>query len=214
MEHEFQPPMVGLLGCDREIFARVWGRVSPETGEGCPIQVLPPERVHTPSAEAPAPVAVPPRPPVDEPCPEEPNPGDVPCLGMAAADHNSLLQTCIRHELEDWRTYQTLARHSSGVAARTLAALAADEHRHAKRLSAAYFLISGVRFLPEVPMSRWGGSLLAALRRQFWAEQHGAAGYLSAAEESEDLCLAALYRDLAGEEAAHADLLRALVEQI
>ncbi len=145
MEHDPQQPALGMLGCDREVFARVWGRVAPGSGEGCPIEVLPP----------------------------------------------------------------------TGTAARSLSSMAADERRHAKRLSAAFFLISGVRFLPETqPISRPICGLMGSLRERFWEEQHGAAAYLASAEEAADPCLAALYRELAAEEGAHADLLRAMVERM
>ncbi len=219
MEQESQAPMLGMLGCDRDTFARVWARVSPVEREGCPIQVLPPEGT-TLSTPVPAPVSTltpapaPPRPQADCLGNDDPHPGDVPCLGLSASDHNTLLQAYIRHELLDWRTYQALARRAGGTSARTLAAIAADEHRHAKRLSGAYFLISGIRFFPDTPMPKPGGSLMGAIRERFWEEQHGAAAYLAAAEETADQCLAALYRELAAEEAAHADLLRALVERM
>lgn len=220
MEYE---PQLGMLGCDREVFAKVWARVAPNSGEGCPIQVLPPEPLSPAVPAVPVVPAVPIAPAVSSPSPaprvdtlgeDDPGPGEVACLGAAAGDHGALLQSFIRHELEDWRTYQALARRGGGMASRTLSAMAADERRHARRLSAAYFLIAGIRFLPETPPARREGSFFGALRNRFWEEQHGAAAYLSAAEETDDLCLAALYRDLAGEELAHADLIRSLVEQL
>ena len=212
MEHDPQQPALGMLGCDREVFARVWGRVAPGSGEGCPIEVLPPT-----GAPAPLPAAqpAPPDSAGDRPGCDEPEQGDVPCLGRAGADHAALLQEYICHELADWRTYQALARRATGTAARSLSSMAADERRHARRLSAAFFLISGVRFLPETqPISRPICGLMGSLRERFWEEQHGAAAYLASAEEAADPCLAALYRELAAEEGAHADLLRAMVERM
>ena len=207
MENQPRQPLVGMIGCDRDVFARVWSRVSPGPGDACPIEVLPPR----------APVrSVPPSPaPVDVPWEDDPAPSDVPCLGRAGEDHGELLQDFIRHELEDWRTYQALAARASGQNARTLAAISADERRHARRLSAALFLISGIRFLPEIPAVRQPRSAFwAALRQRFWEEQHGAALYSAAAAEAADPCLATLYRELSAEEAAHADLLRAMVERM
>lgn len=209
MEQEPRQPLVGMLGCDRDVFARVWSRVSPHPGEACPIEVLPP---HTPAARTPAPAL---KPAVDAPGDDEPTPSDVPCLGRSGEDHGELLQSFIRHELEDWRTYQALSARATGQNARTLASIAADERRHARRLSAALFLISGLRFLPEVPMPRPArGAFWAALRQRFWEEQHGAALYAAAAAETADPCLAALYRELSAEESAHADLLRSMVERM
>lgn len=209
MKQEPQQPLVGMLGCDRDLFSQVWSRVSPHPGEACPIEVLPP---HTPAVPAPSPA---PKAAVDTLGDDEPTSSDVPCLGRAGEDHGELLQNFIRHELEDWRTYQALSTRATGQNARTLAAIGSDERRHAKRLSAALFLISGLRFLPEVPPSRPGRTpFWAMLRQRFWEEQHGAALYVAAAAETADPCLAALYRELSAEESAHADLLRAMVERM
>lgn len=209
MEQEPRQPLVGMIGCDRDVFSRVWSRVSPQPGEACPIEVLPP---HTPAVRTPASA---PKPVIDAPGDDEPTPSDVPCLGRAGEDHGELLQNFIRHELEDWRTYQALSARAGGQNARTLASIAADERRHARRLSAAHFLISGIRFLPEVPAPRPSRTAFwAALRQRFWEEQHGSALYAAAAAETADPCLAALYRELSAEEAAHADLLRAMVERM
>lgn len=218
MENETQQPQVGMIGCDRDVFTRVWARVEPNPGPACPIEVLPPRRTEPEKQElqelpAPRAAAVPMA--VDSSGSDEPEAGDVPCLGNGGVDHTALLQDYIRQELADWRTYQLLARRATGAAARTLAAMAADERRHAKRLSAAYFLIAGVRFLPDPPAAvQPRGSFWGTLRERFWKEQQGASAYAAAAEETADCCLAALYRELSCEEAAHADLLRALVERM
>lgn len=210
MEDQTRQDRVGMLGCDRDLFARVWARVEPEPGDSCPIEVLPP---------APQPPALPPQPapiqPVD-PCDEDtPHPGDVPCLGRAGEDHGRFLQTSIRHELENWRAYQSLAARAPVTAGRVLAALAADERRHARRLSGAYFLIAGVRFTPAIPpASRTRGRFWGEIRQHFWAQQRAAALYAAAAEETADPCLAALYRQLSAEETTHADLLRELAERM
>lgn len=222
MENETRAPLVGMVGCDRDLFARVWARVAPEEAEDCPIQVLP--AVERPPAEqghglepcAPAmPVPLPAFLAGDSQGSDELEESDVPCLGRSGEDHAALLQGAIRQELADWRTYQALSARANGVAARTLALMAADERRHAKRLSAAYFLISGIRFLPDTPPARQTrGAFWAALRERFWAEQRGSSFYLAAAEETADPCLANLYRELAADEGAHAEQLRCLVERM
>ncbi len=221
MENETRQPLVGMVGCDRDLFARVWARVSPEPGEACPIEVLPPKET-APACPVPAvkgaPAATIPVPAFmagDSMGSDEPEASDVPCLGPAGVDHGTLLQEAIQHELADWRTYQALSARASGMAARTLASMAADERRHAKRLSAAYFLITGIRFLPETPpVKQPRGAFWAALRERFWAEQQGASFYSAAAAETADPCLASLYRELSAEEAAHADMLRCIVEKM
>ena len=72
--------------------------------------------------------------------------GQVGFLGDSCLDCVPMIQEMIRHELADWREYQTLARRVGGHQAKAFQALANEEKRHAKRLSAAYFLISGVRY--------------------------------------------------------------------
>lgn len=213
MEKKPQRPMVGMLGCDREVFSRVWKRAGPHNEAASPIEILPL------STSSPAPresTMVSPLPSAaDTVGSDELRPNDVPCFGNDGTDHSQFLQNCIRKELENWRAYQFLSSRASGTTARTLASMAADERRHAKRLSGAYFLISGIRFFPQVPPHRpTGSNFWGALRQWFWTEQKVSAAYAAAAEETGDQCLAALYRELAAEEAAHADFLRALVEQM
>lgn len=201
MEKESLHPRLGMLGCDREVFSRVWARAAAHDRAADPIEVLPPTPV-------PAPV-----PKADLAAP--PPPAAVPCLGRDSADQGRFLQSCIRRELENRRAYQALAARAGGPAARTLAAMAADELRHAKRLSGAYFLLTGIRFFPAVPPHRSvGGSFWGALRQWFWTEQTVSAAYAAAAEGTADPCLAALFSELSAEEAAHADLLRGLAEQM
>ena len=209
MEHENPQPQLGMLGCDRDLFARVWARVEPSAGEGCPIEVLPPS-----SAPSSHPTLPQPRSGADVQGEDSLQPNDVPCLGREGLDHTRFLQEVIRAELNNWRRYQALSARG-GSTGRTLAAIGADERRHAKRLSGAYFLLSGIRFLPDVPpMQHNRGDFWARIRELFWQEQQAASVYAAAAEETSDPCLAQLYRELSAEEAAHADLLRAMTEKM
>lgn len=139
---------------------------------------------------------------------------DVPCLGAASAIHGAQLQEFILHEQMDARAYQVLARQApTPSAARILSTMSADERRHAKRLSTAYFLISGVRYLPE---ERAGVArnlpYPALLRRHFVGEQRGEAAYRAAAAATEDSCLREMYLELAQDENSHAWLLRGILE--
>ena len=201
-------PDPGMCGCDRDIFLRVWRRVMPEDTPNCPITV---ER----QEEMPAPDAAP------EQMPSVPNgvgddfptPEDVPCLGSAAQADQERLQDLTAQELAHWRAYQILARRVSGQGSRTLSSLAGGCRRRAKRLSAALFLISGVRYWPSeqasvsVPRSYFG-----ALREHFLSEQNRGCAYRAAAEDCRDACLRALYLDLADECAEHACRIRSLLE--
>lgn len=138
---------------------------------------------------------------------------DVPYLGSASAGYAPLLQEMIEGELHDHRLYQGLARRVPAGASSILSAMSADELRHARRLSAALFLISGVRYWPSVKMAAPTRAWPAALRTAFAGEQQGAAQYLSAAQSATDPALAALWEELAGDEAGHAQRLREVLER-
>lgn len=196
----------------REVFRRVWDRVMPEGREACPfeleeeaVQVLSPEETAAPAENMSLPALV------------TRAPGAEPelCLAEGSAHYGAQIQRYIDQELADWRAYQALARRVSGGAGRALNAMAADEHRHAKRLSTAYFLISGVRYWPARSGEHSRGMPIhAALRERFLAEQRGSASYRQAAGQTGDHCLAELFQELAGEEESHAWLIRSILEQM
>ena len=201
--------------CDQEIFERVWRRVMPEPRPDCPI-VLPTEPAASPAVREapPALSAVAASAPPDRPVAGEEH--NVPCLGAASAIYGGQLQQFVDRALADWRSYQALSRRAQGNSGRILSAIAADQRRHAKRLSTAYFLISGVRYWPAErpagPASRT--PFAAALRERFMAEQRSAAAYQAAAAETADPCLRQLYEELSGEADAHAWLLRGILEEL
>lgn len=201
--------------CDQETFERVWRRVMPEPRPDCPI-VLPAEPAVSPAVREapPALPAVAASAPPDRPVAGEEH--NVPCLGAASAIYGGQLQQFVDRALADWRSYQALSRRAQGNSGRILSAIAADQRRHAKRLSTAYFLISGVRYWPAErpagPASRT--PFAAALRERFMAEQRSAAAYQAAAAETADPCLRQLYEELSGEADAHAWLLRGILEEL
>lgn len=209
-------PAVVPSAYDRETFQRVWRRVMPQDSPDCPIVVDGEEESTALAVPAEA------QPPAVTETPvlrQEPSPGlpecGVTCLGEGSMSYAPQLQQFIDFELADCRAYQALSRRAQGNAARVLSGMAADERRHAKRLAAAYFLISGVRYWPGEP----GGTravqpFLAALREHFGQEQRAQCAYLAAAEETADPCLRELYLELAGDEEAHAGLLRGILEQM
>ena len=213
-------PDPGMCGCDRDLFLRVWDRVMPVERPDCPIVVERSGEMNQPAVPAmqTAPVSVSSQPAVrpmsvvDQAGDDFPTREDVPCLGSEAGVDQSHLQEMIGQELAAWRHYQALARRG-GQGGRTLAALAEGCRRRAKRLSAALFLLSGVRFLPaeqtSVPMPR---SYFSALREHFLSEQNRGQSSRAAAEESRDHCLQMLYLDLADSCADHACRIRTLLE--
>jgi hypothetical protein len=76
-------------------------------------------------------------------------------------------------------------------------------------------LIAGVRYWPvdELAVPRIA-SWLGTLREQFSAEQRSQHRYRAAAYDTEDPCLCELYSELAGGCAAHAVLLRSVIESV
>lgn len=164
-------------GVDREVFERVWRRVMPEDRADCPF-TLP---------EEPAPAV----PAAALPAPAEPEP---------SAPWGGALRRYIDGELAGWQQCRALARRLPGQAGRALAGAAAGELRHARRLSALYFLLSGVRYWPrqrEAPLP----SVPAALRERFWAARQAAEAYRAAAGQSGEPAVAELFAQLAREEA-------------
>ncbi len=109
-----------------------------------------------PSEEAPAPE--PPeaeQPPAEAealPQPEGPHRGnDLPRLWeepQPVDDRTARLRRQVMEALEGWQFYRHLARRARGADARVLNTLAGELHRSARRLSAAYFLITGLRYWP------------------------------------------------------------------
>lgn len=211
-------PDPGMCGCDRDLFLRVWDRVMPVERPDCPIVVDRSEDMNqlaVPAGQAmSSEMIVQPMPAEDSAGDDFPTREDVPCLGSGGEADRERLQEMIAQELAAWRSYQHLTRRG-GQGGRTLAALAAGCRRRAKRLSAALFLISGVRFWPaervSVPVPR---SYFAALREHFLSEQDRGQTYRAAAEECRDHCLQMLYLDLADDCAEHAGRIRTLLENV
>ena len=109
---------------------------------------------------------------------------------------------------------QALVRRSSGGCAKALAALALDHRLAFRRLSAAYFLITGRRYVPKCPPLCLPASLALALRQQFGWEQQWEQANCQAAQATADPCLKELYLELAQEGALHAGSIRSILEQM
>lgn len=202
--------MEEMRDLDREaVIQRVWKRVMEGREEGAP-QVLREEAAPHGSLQG------------EEgelgvlPAPMPQSKSDFPVgavfLGEGSLDMVPHLQAFIRHELEDMRAYQALAKRTGGPQARVFQTMAQEEKTHAKRLSAACFLISGIRFWPEGGKAAPPASYLGSLRQRFGEEQAGMAAYLAGAEATSDPCLRQLFLELAREEWEHACKIRTLVE--
>lgn len=124
------------------------------------------------------------------------------------------LRQQVMESLEGWQFYRHLARRTRGSAARILNAMAADMHRQARKLSAAYFLLTGLRYWPSEQLSTpvissyWG-----ALRARHLAEQQQETSFLVAADEPVDSTLLELYQELTQGCQLRCRQLRALLEQ-
>jgi hypothetical protein len=121
------------------------------------------------------------------------------------------LRRAILRELQSWKSYAALAGSGKGSAA--LKACGADELRHARRLSAAYFLISGIRYLPtETAVGLRWPSREQGLRELFQAGQQAELDYRASSARTPDSALSALYLELAREEAVHLSRIRLVLE--
>lgn len=137
----------------------------------------------------------------------------VPFLGSGSAELLPLLQDFQLGEWQSAALYRALSRRISGSAAQSLASLASEDLRAAKRLGAACFLISGVQLQAAPARNLRTPSYLSTLRNRFIEEQQRAARYSAAAAESFDPWLSRLLQELFEEKLSHAHILRLLVEQ-
>lgn len=192
---------------DQEAFRRVWRKVMPQEDRAdCPFTLNAPE---APSAQAV-------QPPVPAPLPAQPAAAPEPvrpplCLGDDSAGEAPALLRFLSLTLSLEKAYRVLAR-SGGR--RLPARLAQEKAGQAKRLSTAYFLITGQR--PEKPETIEPERLPfpLALRACYRAEQRTAAQLIGAVRESRDPCLAQLYRELGGENQISAGQIREFLERI
>lgn len=198
-----------------------------------PVEEMPGEQ--TPAQETPAQESQTQEPPTqDQPVPEEtcedcaetkglpeadgPDRGnDLPQLWeepQPADDRTARLRRHVMDALEGWQFYRHLARKARGTDARTLNGMAAEQHKEARKLSAAYFLLTGLRYWPSellgapaIP-SYWG-----ALRTRHQAEQRQENAYRLAADDWDDPDLLALYEELIEGCRRRCQQLRSLLEQ-
>ena len=205
----------------QEVFERVWRRVMESAGKGAAgagcgdlpcVCVTAGEKEGDRGELAPAALSQQPSPHRGLDFPEG---GESARLGPGSAAYGKQLQRQIADALESWQLYRYLARRSGGDGrGRMLSAMASEKHKAARKLAAAYFLVSGVRFwpvdrlaAPDIP------SYLGSIRRAYLAEQQREQAYLLAGDDTTDTALAELYRDLAELSRGHGELLRAILEQ-
>ena len=194
-----------MSGERKAVFERVWRRV---------MGTLPAE-------DAPAEESAPPEAAEQDlpalPCPAEEAASDFPrdlgVLGENCLEYVPLLQGLLRGALEDWRSYQALAKRAGGGPGRALSSIAQEEKRRAKELNAVCFLISGARTWPDPEKASPVRSYLGALRSLFRREQETMAACLAGAELVGDPCLRDLLLRHGKEAWDHSCRVRSLVEQ-
>lgn len=138
------------------------------------------------------------------------------CMGTAALESLEVLQGFIREELADRRTYLFLARRAPTAEARQVfRAIASDEARHARRLLAAVYLITGERYCPAIcyPPLRCDG-YCAALRERYHEEVCGGFNYHRASRETLDPCLQQLLLAFSQDEYHHANAMLCLLSGV
>ena len=131
-----------------------------------------------------------------------------------ASDRTARLRRQVMEALEGWQFYRYLARKARAGDARVLNCMAGELHRAARKLSAAYFLLTGLRYWPSelltapaIP-SYWG-----ALRARHQAEQRQEAAYRMSADNWDDPDMQELYAELIEGCQRRSRQLRALLEQ-
>ena len=138
------------------------------------------------------------------------------CMGTAALELLEVLQGFIREELADRRTYLFLARRAPTAEVRQVfRAIASDEGRHARRLLAAVYLITGERYCPAIcyPPLRCDG-YCAALRERYHEEVCGGFNYRRASQETLDPCLQQLLLAFSQDEYRHANAMLCLLSGV
>ena len=189
----------------------------------CPTQVLPsvpdcPAQVLPSVPDCPAQVL--PSVPGCPGCPSRPSvPGCPacpvrPCLGEASKGDVNRLKELMTLAKTGALAGRALARRSNGPTAKAMSVLAQDHRSAFRRLSAAYFLITGKRYTPQCAAPVLPASLPLALRQQFVWEQQWELKNNQAAQDTADPCLRALYQELAQEGAYHAGAIRSILEQM
>ena len=239
MEEKTTIPAPGE-GADPETFRRVWQRVMPDQTDS-PLAVETGQETAAPETAAPetaAPAVPTPAPgaegeteaggqtglPPVPTCAQEGASGEESagclcqgeppqCLGEGSAGETGRLEELMEQARRGALAGQQLARRG-GRGQGALRALAAGHRQALRRLSAAYFLITGRRYRPCCPVPALPGDWCQALRTLFQWERRWAYCASQGAEAAQDPCLKELYQALAREGTCHAGAIRALLEQM
>ena len=137
------------------------------------------------------------------------------CLGESSAGEIGRLEELMKMARRGVLAGQILVRRSSGGCGQgALRALTADHKYALRRLSAAYFLITGRRYRPCGCAPTLPADFCLALRDQFQWERRWEFCAQQGAQTTQDPCLKELYEELAKEGACHGGAIRSLLEQM
>lgn len=210
MEHTTQTPEV----YDFRQYDRIWQRVAPN------LEPYPGMSAQQAAARQEAPVlpAAPEAPAVPVPAGSaaslpgaEQNPC---CMGTEAAEMLGVIGGYIEAALSDRRCLLALIRQAPSWARTALRDMAAELQDQARRLSAAYYLITGQCYRPSVSTERvYVGRWCPALRERYHAAACSGLNYARSAEDTLDPCLARIFGDLSKESYRHAEELMGLLEK-
>lgn len=128
------------------------------------------------------------------------------CMGTAAAESLEVLEGFVREELAAKQMYLCFSRCAPARETRRLFyAMACDEERHARQLTAAIYLATGEIYCPRVCAEQTcSEGYCACLRRFYHEEACSGYNYFRAGEETLDYCLEQMFTDMSKDEYRHA----------
>lgn len=136
------------------------------------------------------------------------------CMGSAAAEMTEVLMGFAEEELSESRHLRALSCQAPNWAVGQLRELAAESARHAKRLFAVYYLITGQCYTPVVQTDRiYVGRWCAALRERYHVAACNGMNYRRAAEGTTDICLQTLLDELSAASYRQADAVLRMLER-
>lgn len=122
------------------------------------------------------------------------------CMGTEAENDTAVITGFVEDEQAEKRQLQALARQSPLWARQTLLTLAARAAGRARRLVAAYYLITGETYIPAICAERiYVGKWCPALRERYHGAACTAMNYERAADGTPDPCLGELFRALSAD---------------
>ncbi|MBQ9493171.1 MAG: ferritin-like domain-containing protein [Oscillibacter sp.] len=136
------------------------------------------------------------------------------CMGTEAETDLAVVAGFVEDEQSERRQLQVLARQAPVWARQTVLSLSARAAGRARRLIAAYYLITGETYLPAVRTERiYTGKWCPALRERYHNAACTAMNYERAADGTPDPCLGALFRELSADAFECAEAVSRILER-